>query len=207
MVRGEERGKRPPNRGAGEWEWGEQKWRERKKEEERGEMEWESTMRRRGIRVGKGVCTESNQQERDTVGRKRKGGGRMRGWVSACVLVVYECVCALVVKTRDETHLDLGIRADALVSTTTLKTWGLWWARWPCRPRRGGHPGVRDHRHSNTLKHACMHSYTHTCTHSHSFPYTCLQKTVKLGEMSTFLVFGVHVSSIRFFVDYRVFEL
>lgn len=61
-----------------------------------------------------------------------------------------------------------------------LRRWALWWVRWPCRPSRGGHPGVRErtnkHTRTRTLtdawtcvdKHVSSYIYSNTWTHANS---------------------------------------
>lgn len=140
----------------------------------RGVAEWRGVGKKEAERDREGVRKEGGalqknivrkherESERESFWREQPLTERRRGWEKERG---QRRVCA-----RSSRHRVWHRQTDFSIQTHLFprrqwQTWGLWWARWHCRPSRGGHPGVRDCSHTQTYndKHhafaTCMHAY------------------------------------------------
>lgn len=127
----------------------EEKERARRSVARRRENAWKDD----GVRV----YAESSQWETGEEDERREGG---RG-----------SVCC----SRPNTwrrNIDLSIQTH-LFPQRQRQTWGLWLARWSCRPSRGGLPGVR----KRTQTHAGTISHPHTGRNS------CMQLNISAEKL------------------------
>lgn len=158
-VGGREGGRLKPKRkgreGDREWENTERERRER--ERKRGGALWDGV--RKHERRKEGFCRERRRGEEERGGWEEERG-RVSVWVRSSRPSTWQ---------RDT---DFSIQT-CLFPRRRQQTWGLWWVRWPCRPSKGGRPGVREYTHKHKHVHmpqTHIHkrvflSWTHACTH------------------------------------------